>query len=57
MTMSSTSTLQDLNMQACSHCLTLVKANVYNQEFLGNLALILLPLMLLSIIVFWIYKQ
>lgn len=40
---------------ACPWCRTLVKAGVYNQDFAGNLLLMVLPILVLAFIATGIY--
>ena len=50
-------TLADFDWLVCSHCLTLVKAQVYDQHFFSNLSLIWLPLAILAIVILIIHKH
>jgi hypothetical protein len=48
--------LQPARWLTCSHCISLVRANVYNEQFAYHLFLICLPLIVLAVLVAIIHR-
>jgi hypothetical protein len=49
--------LDTVQWLSCSQCISLVRANVYNEQFTYHLFLIWLPLIVLALIIAFIYRS